>query len=46
LRTTRDRESVIGRYSIDEDGHSTTAAYGRMAVVDGRLVWDLDALAP
>jgi branched-chain amino acid transport system substrate-binding protein len=46
LRTTRDRDSVIGRYSIDEDGHTTTAAHGRMAVVDGQLVWDLDTLEP
>jgi branched-chain amino acid transport system substrate-binding protein len=39
-RATRDRESVIGRYSIDEEGHTTTTAYGRLAVVDGALVWD------
>jgi branched-chain amino acid transport system substrate-binding protein len=37
---TRDRESVIGRYSIDAEGHTTTTAYGRLAVVDGALVWD------
>jgi ABC-type branched-subunit amino acid transport system substrate-binding protein len=39
-RATRDRDSVIGRYSIDPDGHTTSTAYGRRAVVDGRLVWD------
>lgn len=39
-RTTRDRDSVLGRYSIDEEGHTTTTAYGRLAVLDGRLVWD------
>jgi branched-chain amino acid transport system substrate-binding protein len=40
-RATRDRESVIGRYSIDEDGHTTSGAYGRLVVVDGELAWDL-----
>jgi branched-chain amino acid transport system substrate-binding protein len=39
-RATKDRESVIGSYSIDEEGHTTTTAYGRLAVVDGALVWD------
>jgi branched-chain amino acid transport system substrate-binding protein len=39
-RTTKDRDSILGRYSIDEDGHTTTTAYGRLAVVDGALVWD------
>jgi len=39
-RATRDRDSVLGRYSLDADGH-TTLAYGRPAVVDGGLVWDL-----
>jgi branched-chain amino acid transport system substrate-binding protein len=42
-RATRDRESVLGRYSIDADGHTTSTAYGRLAVVDGALVWDLDS---
>ena len=32
--------SIIGRYSIDDEGHTTTTAYGRLAVVDGVLVWD------
>jgi branched-chain amino acid transport system substrate-binding protein len=47
-RATRDRDSVIGRYSIDEEGHTTGKAYGRLAVIDGELVWDLDVrcLAP
>lgn len=36
----KDRDSVLGRYSIDADGHTTTTAYGRLAVVDGALVWD------
>jgi branched-chain amino acid transport system substrate-binding protein len=39
-RATRDRDSVIGRYSVDEDGHTTSTEYGRLAVVDGELVWD------
>jgi len=39
-RATRDRDSILGRYSIDADGHTTTTAYGRLAVVDGALVWD------
>jgi branched-chain amino acid transport system substrate-binding protein len=39
-RTTTGRDSLIGRYSLDESGHTTTTAYGRLAVVDGALVWD------
>jgi branched-chain amino acid transport system substrate-binding protein len=39
-RATRDRDSILGRYSIDADGHTTSTAYGRLAVVDGALVWD------
>lgn len=39
-RGTRDRDSILGRYSIDEDGHTTSTAYGRLAVVGGELVWD------
>jgi branched-chain amino acid transport system substrate-binding protein len=39
-RTTRDRDSILGRYSIDDQGHTTTTAYGRLAVVGGQLVWD------
>lgn len=34
-RTTRDRDSMLGRYSVDEHGHTTTTAYGRLAVADG-----------
>jgi len=40
-RATRDRDSVLGRYSVDAEGHTTSAAYGRLAVVDGALVWDV-----
>jgi branched-chain amino acid transport system substrate-binding protein len=39
-RSTRDRDSILGRYSIDPDGHTTSTAYGRLAVADGELVWD------
>jgi branched-chain amino acid transport system substrate-binding protein len=39
-RGTKDRDSVLGRYSIDDEGHTTTTDYGRLAVVDGALVWD------
>jgi branched-chain amino acid transport system substrate-binding protein len=39
-RSTKDRDSILGRYSIDDDGHTTTTAYGRLAVVEGALVWD------
>jgi branched-chain amino acid transport system substrate-binding protein len=39
-RSTRDRGSILGRYSIDADGHTTSTAYGRLAVVGGELVWD------
>lgn len=40
-RSAKDRDSVIGRYSIDSEGHTTTTAYGRLAVVGGELVWDV-----
>jgi ABC-type branched-subunit amino acid transport system substrate-binding protein len=39
-RATRDRAAIIGRYSIDADGHTTSTAYGVLAVVGGALVWD------
>ena len=39
-RSTNNRDSILGRYSIDAEGHTTTTAYGRLAVVDGALVWD------
>jgi branched-chain amino acid transport system substrate-binding protein len=40
VRATRDRDSVLGRYSIDEDGHTTSTVYGRLAVAHGELIWD------
>jgi branched-chain amino acid transport system substrate-binding protein len=39
-RATKDRDSVLGRYSIDEHGHTTSTAYGRFAVAGGEIVWD------
>jgi branched-chain amino acid transport system substrate-binding protein len=39
-RSTRDRDSALGRYSVDDDGRTTATAYGRLAVGDGELVWD------
>jgi branched-chain amino acid transport system substrate-binding protein len=39
-RRTRDRDSPLGRYSIDENGLTTGPAEGRLAVVDGEIVWD------
>ena len=40
-RATRDRGSVLGRNSVDAEGHTTSTAYGRLVVVDGALVWDV-----
>ncbi len=39
-RATRDRDSILGRYSIDPEGRTTSTAYGRLAVAGGELVWD------
>ena len=39
-QATRDRPSVIGRDSIDEHARHHRLADGRLAVVDGALVWD------
>jgi hypothetical protein len=38
-RSTRDRDSVLGHYSIDADGHTTSTVYGCLAVAAGQLVW-------
>jgi branched-chain amino acid transport system substrate-binding protein len=40
-RATRDRPSPLGTYSLDENGLTTSADYGRLAVIDRQLVWDL-----
>jgi branched-chain amino acid transport system substrate-binding protein len=37
-RSARDRDSVLGRYSIDEEGHTTSTAYGILRVEAGELV--------
>jgi branched-chain amino acid transport system substrate-binding protein len=36
----KDRESVLGTYSIDENGDTTLTDYGGDRVVDGKLVFD------
>ena len=41
-RATTDRQSIVGRYSIDHDGHTTMTAYGRLAISGGKMVWDVD----
>jgi branched-chain amino acid transport system substrate-binding protein len=41
-RATRDRDSILGRYSLDADGHTTTTDYGVVAVVGGELAWARD----
>ena len=40
LMRTRDRASVLGRYSIEPDGETTLSRYGVDRVVRGRLVFD------
>lgn len=39
-RTTRDRESILGRYSIDAGGLTTAPADGVLAIVEGEIVWE------
>ena len=36
----KDRESVLGKYSIDENGDTTLSDYGANRVEDGKLVFD------
>jgi branched-chain amino acid transport system substrate-binding protein len=38
-RGAGERASVLGRYSLDADGLTTTTAYGVLAVAGGELVW-------
>ena len=40
LFETKDRESVLGVYSIDENGDTTLTDYGIYSVKDGELVFD------
>lgn len=39
-RNVRDRDSVLGRYSLDSKGHTTSTAYGVLRVQDAELVWE------
>ena len=36
----KDRDSVLGTYSIDENGDTTLSDYGADRVEDGKLVFD------
>ena len=38
-RSMRDRDSVLGRYSLDDDGLTTSAAYAALEVRDGEIAW-------
>ena len=40
LFATKDRASVLGTYSIDENGDTTLTDYGVYAVKDGELPFD------
>jgi len=40
LFATKDRESVLGTYSIDENGDTTLTDYGAYKIEDGALVFD------
>ncbi len=40
LFDTSDRESVLGTYSIDENGDTTLSDYGVYRVADGELEFD------
>jgi branched-chain amino acid transport system substrate-binding protein len=39
VRQTRDRDSVLGRYSLDSHGLTTSAAYAALEVRGGEIVW-------
>ena len=40
LLATKDRESVLGTYSIDENGDITLTPYGVYKIKDDQLVFD------
>ncbi len=40
LFNTKDRQSVLGTYSIDENGDTTLTDYGIYTVEDGELKFD------
>ena len=46
LFETRDRESILGSYSIDAYGDSTLDSYGVGSIVDGRVDVDGTISAP
>ena len=37
---TKDRDSVLGKYSIDANGDTTLGAYGAYTIADSKLVYD------
>jgi branched-chain amino acid transport system substrate-binding protein len=39
-RGTRDRDSLLGRYSVDDEGAVVGPPYGRLRVAGGELDWD------
>ncbi|MBW3665912.1 MAG: ABC transporter substrate-binding protein [Actinobacteria bacterium] len=45
LFNTKDRESVLGTYSIDDNGDTTLTSYGVYRIEDGRLVFDQEVQA-
>ena len=40
LFATKDRESVLGNYSINENGDTTLTDYGAYSIENGALVFD------
>jgi branched-chain amino acid transport system substrate-binding protein len=40
LFSTKDRQSVLGTYSIDENGDTTLTDYGVYGIKDGQLTFD------
>jgi branched-chain amino acid transport system substrate-binding protein len=40
LFATEDRDSILGTYSIDENGDTTLTDYGVFTIEDGDLVFD------
>jgi branched-chain amino acid transport system substrate-binding protein len=40
LFETKDRESVLGTYSVDENGDTTLTDYGVYTIEDGELTFD------
>jgi branched-chain amino acid transport system substrate-binding protein len=43
---TKDRKSVLGTYSIDENGDTTLTDYGSYRISDGKLAFDKTIKAP